>query len=120
MPPSTLHTSRWICRGCDVAGTANLAHSAPLPLIVWQGCAAKLTGAGGGGCAFAVLDERKDAEAQRLQLVSCHPSRCFFPSHQRRFCPAAHVSTQEQQLALDFPQFRCFQLRAGGDGVQWQ
>ena len=34
-----------------------------------QGCAAKLTGAGGGGCAFAVLDERKDAEAQRLLLV---------------------------------------------------
>jgi len=36
-----------------------------------QGCAAKLTGAGGGGCAFAVLDERKDSEAQRLQLVCC-------------------------------------------------
>jgi mevalonate kinase len=39
------------------------------PFNFFQGCAAKLTGAGGGGCAFAVLDERKDAAAQRLQLV---------------------------------------------------
>ncbi len=39
------------------------------PLNMLQGCAAKLTGAGGGGCAFAVLDERKDVEAQKLALV---------------------------------------------------
>jgi hypothetical protein len=80
-----------------------------------QGCAAKLTGAGGGGCAFAVLDERKDPEAQRLQLVRCRRCRSFL-----LFCfVTAHAPSQEQQLAREFPQFRCFQLRAGGEGVQW-
>jgi mevalonate kinase len=45
--------------------------------FISQGCAAKLTGAGGGGCAFAVLDERKDANMQKLQLVrSCQQNFC--------------------------------------------
>lgn len=38
---------------------------------------------------------------------------------QSQFCSHAHDSTQEKLLAKDFPQFRCFQLRAGGEGVRW-
>jgi hypothetical protein len=70
---------RWFCRGCNRAGAPHAVVSRLALLISPQGCAAKLTGAGGGGCAFAVLDERKDTGAQRLQLVRGMPCRCCPP-----------------------------------------
>lgn len=43
----------------------------------------------------------------------------LLPSLPSIFFVTSHAAPQEQQLAREFPQFRCFQLRAGGDGVLW-
>ena len=80
-----------------------------------QGCAAKLTGAGGGGCAFAVLDERKDAQAQRLLLV--RRRRCFCCTHSLKFVSQLSLPTCRSNSWLwSFPSSAASSYELGARG----
>jgi hypothetical protein len=107
---------RWFCRGCIRAG-------APHAVVSRRSSRAFDNNAGLRGqadwrrrrwlrvCGAGRAQGSGGSEASTGAL-STMP---FFPAVLFRY----HAPSQEQQLAREFPQFRCFQLRAGGEGVLW-